>query len=54
MKTGPRGIPGLAGVDGPRGLPGYEGGKGEKGKKTAFRFIVFYLRTVATCSCAYI
>lgn len=45
MKTGPRGIPGLAGVDGPRGLPGYEGGKGEKGKKTAFRFIVFYLHT---------
>lgn len=31
MKTGPRGIPGLAGVDGPRGFPGVEGARGDKG-----------------------
>lgn len=36
MKTGPRGIPGLAGVDGPRGFPGVEGGKGEKGTDNVF------------------
>lgn len=31
LRKGPRGIPGLNGVDGPRGTPGFEGGKGEKG-----------------------
>lgn len=36
MKTGPRGIPGLAGVDGPRGFPGLEGVKGEKGTNSVF------------------
>lgn len=35
-KKGPRGIPGLAGVDGPRGFPGMEGGKGEKGTNNIF------------------
>lgn len=45
---GPRGIPGLAGVDGPRGFPGYEGGKGEKGTNNIFYFIIFkrYLRLI--------
>lgn len=38
MKKGPRGIPGLAGVDGPRGFPGFEGGKGEKGTNNKFLF----------------
>lgn len=41
QKKGPRGIPGLAGVDGPRGFPGLEGGKGEKGMKYKFLFIIF-------------
>lgn len=36
MKKGPRGIPGLAGVDGPRGFPGLEGVKGEKGTNNNF------------------